>query len=419
MHVVRRTRLSVGWPVLLALTGVACGTRSQPREVGGRMPDLDSLPRLSATSIQRFGSEQSPDTGFTRVGDVHVDRDGLVYAVDRLDCRIRVYDPTAHLVRFIGRRGRGPGEFESPPLFGIVGDTVWTYDRRSRRLTLFDRNGRVISNARVARIEVPVPDVTSMKGILDPVLMRPDGRLLSSVGGYIGGGPPKQDVLDTLQNPEVEWDASGRVLDTVAWYPAPYVGGNAGYITIEGQIFGIPLPPSDRPSRLLLAEGQIVVDRSTATSAGVDSLSVTRTSFSGDTVYHRAFRYTPVGYSPDVLDSIAWRHSSPAISPGGAPAKRSPVAERTVRASMRFPAYQPPVQDALVGASGGVWLRREDRGEATYDWVVIDPDGRARGVVRLPRAVRPAWARDDRVLTVSTDSAGVPWLVELQLGGDP
>lgn len=405
-----------GWsPVLLTM--VACGHQSQPTAPGGEMLNLDSLPRLSILAVRRFGSEESPDTGFAEVGSVDVDRDGLVYAVDRMDFRIRVYNPSGQLVRIIGRPGQGPGEFGGPPLFGVVGDTVWTYDGRNRRLTLFDRTGGVISTAPVARVEVPVPEHPSMKGILAPVLMRPDGRLLSSVRGYSGGGPPQRGLPDTLTNPEVEWDASGRVVDTVALYAAPHVGSLGDYLTIDGQVYDVPSPPSDRPLRLLLPDGQIVVDRSVATSSAFDSLSVTRTSFSGDTLFHQSFRYRPVGYPPEVLDNLASENAWPALTWAGSGAEPSLEAERAIRAKMEFPAWQPPVQDALVGASGEVWLRREDRAEETYEWVVLAPDGKALGVVGLPRDAVPAWARGDRVLVVHTDSVGVPWVVEHHLRG--
>ena len=85
---------------------------------------------------------------------------------------------------------------------------------------------------------------------------------------------------------------------------------------------------------------------------------------------------------------------------------------------MRFPAYQPPIQDGLVGASGGVWLRREDRGGGTYEWLVLAADGTARGIVELPRAAHPVWAGGDVVLVVHADSTDVPWVVGYRLGGN-
>jgi len=420
MNIARWIRPEVAWSLLL-LSMAACASGSQPAMSRGR--DIDSLPRITIAATQRFGSEQSPDTGFSVVGEVDVNREGQVYAADQQDYRIRVYSPKGQLVRVIGQRGDGPGEFRSPPVFGIVGDTVWTYDRSNHRLTLFERNGKVISTAQVAQVEVPVPEVPSMKGVLGPVLMRPDGRFLSSIEGYLGGGPPQQGMPDTLRNPEVAWDASGHVVDTVAWYLAPHVPGQpAGYLTIGGQVYFVPSPPSDRPLRLLQPDGQIVVDRHVAADAAVDSISVTRTSFSGDTLYRRVYTYQPVGYSAAVVDSVVLKASRPGVEragPGGGGEAATPAeVERAVRAKMAFPAYQPPVQDALLGASGSVWLRREDRGAETYEWVVLAPDGEARGVVDLPRTVHPAWARGDRVLTVRKDSTGVPWVVEYQLGGD-
>ena len=66
---------------------------------------------------------------------------------------IRVYSPEGIILRCIGRRGGGPGEFERAPRFGVSGDTVWAVDNRRNRITLFDRE--VIARSLRAEIDFP------------------------------------------------------------------------------------------------------------------------------------------------------------------------------------------------------------------------------------------------------------------------
>jgi hypothetical protein len=89
------------------------------------------------------------DTGAMSFGDVRgiaVDDWGRLYAVDGQDAVIRVFDSLGHFVRSLGRRGQGPGEFDTPQgvAFGPDGH-AYVYDAEARRLTVFDTSGSVIS----------------------------------------------------------------------------------------------------------------------------------------------------------------------------------------------------------------------------------------------------------------------------------
>jgi hypothetical protein len=74
----------------------------------------------------------------------------------KLDRQIRVYDEAGTLLRRIGGAGEGPGEFGGSPSFGVVGDTVWAYDGRLERITLFDRRGNLLSTGRVVSLRIPL-----------------------------------------------------------------------------------------------------------------------------------------------------------------------------------------------------------------------------------------------------------------------
>ena len=78
---------------------------------------------------------------------------------------------------------------------------------------------------------------------------------------------------------------------------------------------------------------------------------------------------------------------------------------------MNFPTHQPPVQQHFVGADGSLWLRREDTGGATHEWLLVRPDGDLREIGRLPRSARPAWASGDTAWLIELDEFDVPWLV--------
>lgn len=68
--------------------------------------------------------------------------DGGVIGVDSRSATLHVFDSTGALVRSIGRRGHGPGEFqEVSDVFEVPSSGVAIYDQVTKRLTLMGRDG--------------------------------------------------------------------------------------------------------------------------------------------------------------------------------------------------------------------------------------------------------------------------------------
>ena len=88
-----------------------------------------------------------------QISGIARDRRGVVYASDMAASKIWVFGPDGQSLPSIGRRGRGPGEFESPTglaiapgNFLVVRDvynvSLFGLDRQTNRLTRFDRSFR-------------------------------------------------------------------------------------------------------------------------------------------------------------------------------------------------------------------------------------------------------------------------------------
>ena len=175
MH--ERVWRALGWLTNLlvvnvcAITAVACDSAQASDEI-----NVDALPEVEAVAGPRIGSVDDPSSGFSLVAGVDVDLDGNIYVLEMSVPEIRVYGPAGEILRRIGRRGQGPGEFAGAPRFGIVGDTVWTVDLGMRRITLFDRQGRVLSTGSIDPLPVPLPQGY---GYVFPWLMRADGLFSS------------------------------------------------------------------------------------------------------------------------------------------------------------------------------------------------------------------------------------------------
>jgi len=178
-------RVPFGVALVAVWMSVGLSACYSPDDVGNlEAPDLDLLPRLTLEEVSRIGSVDDPDFGFSRIGSVDVDRDGNVWLFEWVAGELRVYSPNGDLLRRVGRRGDGPGEFSqyASPTLGLLGDTVWTFDTNSRRLTLFNRSGEVLSTAQAEEVRVPLHNPASTAAV-DLNHIGADGRFVGDPGG--------------------------------------------------------------------------------------------------------------------------------------------------------------------------------------------------------------------------------------------
>jgi len=278
--------------------------------------DIADLPLLEVEEEARFGSVEDPDAGFTRIRDVDVDEDGRIYVLESGAQEIRVLAPDGSVERRIGREGDGPGEFRRAYAIGVSGDTVWALDSRLDRITLFDREGEVLSTGRIEQARVTLP---TCAGLLLPIGMRSDGLFPSEMRSiFCTRDDPESGVEegDSIAVPRVLFDAGGAVVDTVGWDPIPpptmvtppgAPERERHRITVDDDRYTVPSPPRGLPEWAPLLDGRIILDAPMPGADGRGSFAVTRRGLEGDTIYRRAFAYDAEPYTDADLDAIADR----------------------------------------------------------------------------------------------------------------
>ncbi|HRV06619.1 MAG TPA: 6-bladed beta-propeller, partial [Candidatus Saccharicenans sp.] len=76
---------------------------------------------------------------------VEADQTGNIYVLDDKAVQIKVYDPQGNFIRAIGRRGQGPGEFQSPRSFCLTPQlSLAVCDSLSRQVVIFGLDGQFI-----------------------------------------------------------------------------------------------------------------------------------------------------------------------------------------------------------------------------------------------------------------------------------
>lgn len=317
---------------------------------------------------------------FQRIRDARLLPDDRIVVADQGLSVLRVYDTDGTFLTQMGRKGEGPGEFESLSEMWIKApDTVGVWDRGTLRLTFFASDGSV---ARTVPLE---PSVESA-GV---------GTLDFLVGQLADG---------TLALGSLTVDADGR--DRISVERFGPEGAHVGRVTeVKGFIRGAsgPGPFSPYPyfdvhrNEIYFTNGETPTVHVWSPADGAADEWMNRT----------------VGFPRAENDpAAAWDAVGPILE------------ARDDRLQLSFldraepPDSIPHVAGLLVDDRGRIWTKSYD---APYDAMWIDGGSRVRGgewwvagptgglvaTVSVPDGVIPLQVEDDRLLALTVDRLGI------------
>ena len=161
---------------------------------------------------QRIGEAEGNDTvTFGRIEHIAITSDGHLFVFDGQGPSLKLFDPSGKLVRFVGRKGGGPGEFEQVTGMGMLpNDRVALWDASHGRVNIYTAAGDLSTQWRV-----PVSGFFSSEGLQT-----------DNTGSIVLRMPIAADkakgAIGTIAL--VRFDSAGVVRDTIAiptWIQPP------------------------------------------------------------------------------------------------------------------------------------------------------------------------------------------------------
>jgi hypothetical protein len=375
--------------------------------VGAQLGSAQAAPPLlSLTREARIGSTDGSTGELLAISAVTVGPDGNVFVFDSKAYQIKEYGPTGRFIRAIGRKGQGPGDFESVSTIGFLGDTLWASDERLGRVTLFDPtrqnpkaypasydpqlsglvkhapSGMLRSGFAVAQGELRLLRTRTAANFPSPiVLLRRDGTVADTIAAPVLRAAP--DIVHLVSSTS----AYGRRMTQTAEFLQPF--------------------PSDpfwraRPD----GNGVVVVDGPPATTAGPATFTIQTFDASGRRAAVRSYAYLPIPITERLRDSVA----------NAALVDAPPEVQRAYREQAVVPKHFPPVTDLVVGRDGTIWVQREKTNANPPTWNVIDSAGTMIGRAMIPKGVRVVYADRSQVLGVERDSDGIFSIARFRVG---
>ncbi|HUG27674.1 MAG TPA: 6-bladed beta-propeller, partial [Gemmatimonadales bacterium] len=295
--------------------------------------------------------------------------------------QFKVFDRTGRFIRTVGRQGGGPGEMQRATGVAVMPDGhLLVVDMAGARISAFDTAGRYLHAFPVSGgfTVIPWPGGVDWNGYFYNAVPRiVDGEFTVAVVRYDSAMTP----LDTLFPPT--WASQEyfehRRGDNHSRATVPYTSSLTWKLTKDGDFWSLLTGPYE----------------------------LVRQSGSGDTLRVVTKPFTPVAVTGEEKDTAVARLKW--FTDEGGTVDRG-----------RIPNTKPATQGFLVADDGHLWVSatRSDTSDVNRVFEIFDPDGRYLGTVRLPFPMLPRpvpLVRGDRILAVSEDADGVPYVVRARI----
>jgi len=331
---------------------------------------------LLRAPVLEIGAASGPDhTLFSGiVGAVRLESGGLAIA-DAGNYRVLFFDRAGALAQSVGRKGKGPGEFQEPRWFDRCADgTTAVYDGAHQRLISFSPSGRFLGS-------VPLP----LEANFDPVVWC-SGRghafmLYNQYRGLIAPGAHFRAATALVRT-------TGATSDTIA-----AIGGDDYYSAKNGASFAaIPLGNSTLAS----ANGAVVFlcSNMDARCQAFDTAGVRRKTFVLPMPRHR-------------VSSTHWKIAK-AEAVEGEPLLRTRRMISSTLEELPAPTDFPLLDQIRADADGRLWVRTFDNYDTSVaTWVVVNIEGSPVALVATPRALHVLEIGRNYLIGFTRDSDGV------------
>ncbi len=97
-----------------------------------------------AELISTIGADTGGVYEFGQVRSVVLDSHGTLYVLEPEVARVSVFDTTGEFLGTRGRKGRGPGEFLSPPSIAMLHDSLVVFAPWNQRFVMFTPGGELV-----------------------------------------------------------------------------------------------------------------------------------------------------------------------------------------------------------------------------------------------------------------------------------
>lgn len=334
---------------------------------------------------------------FPTVGRIFVGPRRQIVVPIQTDQQLRIYDSSGDRLAIFGRKGSGPGEFNSITLVGWSGDSIWVQDRALRRTTYIGPDYKLLRTEMWPQIDLRTTEPGGI-GAFDPLVRLRDGSWVGQ--GFIASadGANREGVLSHRTN-------SGE-FRTVFRMPMDQDDPRMMWVAGLGRFvpFSLQTQYAWSPDGTLFAQLTAPLPSSETSHFTVTILRPT-----GDTVLSRRYEFRGVPIPKQARDSAL-----AAIAPQQTEGPPDLARRFQAIARARMPNWYIPVESITLGLDDTIWLGMRPTGEGRRT-LILNGRGDPIGSIVLPGSSRVRQASASHVWVTETDADGLTSVVRYRL----
>lgn len=396
--------------VALILLSAGCDSRAQQKDV---VTPANQLARQTPSALSDAVPVETPrldlrldsEWGVSSIFGMTVDSRGRIYVLDAAEQTVRIFAKDGSPAGRLGRKGRGPGEFENATVMTMRGDTLWVFERSAGRITEFATDSRAFRSFTI---------VVRTRARALPVGVLANGYLTTVAEPEVIGGPtPFGNTTTRRRTHLVRVDESGAVQDTLASvvnstgirYKVRRVG-EASFPSVgsdlqrEQPFFPLQLHAVAPDGASVLKLEQVQRDQ-----GRVNFLQLTSVDLRGDTLWSKRVDFAPVAITRAHIAAMVDSLAKPIQGFRGPPVEGD---AQMIADSLYRGTVWPAVTAIRYGLDGTIWLMQGGPPTNSIVYWQLSPSGDVERRVELPQGFNLMQASRTTVWGWRTDDDDVP-----------
>lgn len=299
------------------------------------------------------------------VGDIVIDEGGGLFLTDYQQRRAFAYDADGTFLRAYGKPGEGPGEFNVIVAVAVSSDSVYAFDNRVHRLSVFNKEDASFARSVVLKVDDWTPF-----------------RLLAVT----------DDEIIALFSPPVSFADAEFASENYEVRALPLGGKESRAIWETPRVSFVPIEVNGiRMLRVmpLSADSHCDILLNVGYCGFTTDVAISSFSLAGDSLTTISIDAPRRNISDPERDAILAGFENPEL-----------------RKQIVVPEVHPAFSHFVVDDRGRLWIRREGSTESGTTYWVVDPDASSVIAVSLEGSATVYDVRDGRVAALIRQSDG-------------